>query len=187
MRREVSHQVVVRACSDGGVGRFPRGDRCIELRAPLRGVFEPVDLGNVADLMRDLGENIVVERVATNEVAKCSEGGELFFDVIFDEEDVGCVQCAENGGDVHKQLAARQRDDACMSAEPFDGGEVECTDAVNHGLMKCHAFCRPFFPLELHIIEEVDDGRPLFVSRIKYGPGDDGASAMGDGDVSGGG
>ena len=74
-----------------------------------------------------------------------------------------------------------------MSAEPFDGGEVECTDAVNHGLMKCHACCRPFFPLELVIIEEVDDGRPLFVSRIKYGPGDDGASAMGVGDVSGGG
>ena len=187
MRREVENQVVVRACSYGGVERFPRGDGCIELRAPLQGVFEPVDLGNVADLMRDLGENIVVERVATNEVAKCSEGGELFFDVIFDEEDVGCLQCAENGGDVHKQLAARQRDDACMSAEPFDGGEVECTDAVNHGLMKCHACCRPFFPLELVIIEEVDDGRPLFVSRINYGPGDDGTSAMGDGDVSGGG
>ncbi len=62
-----------------------------------------MDLGNVADVMRDLGENIVVERVATNEVAKCSEGGELFFDVVFDEEDVGCVQCAENGGDVRKQ------------------------------------------------------------------------------------
>ena len=123
MRREVSHQVVVRACSDGGVGRFPRGDGCIELRAPLQGVFEPVDLGNVADVMRDLGENIVIERVATNEIAKCSEGDELFFDVVFDEEDVGCVQCTEYGGDVRKQVAARQRDDARMSTEPFDGGE----------------------------------------------------------------
>ena len=147
MRREVIHQVGVRACSDDGVGRFPRGDGCIELRAPLQGVFEPVDLGNVADVMRDLGENIVVERVATNEIAKCSEGGELFFDVVFDEEDVGCVQCTEYGGDVRKQVAARQRDDARMFIEPFDGGEVECTDAANHGLMKCHASCRPFFPL----------------------------------------
>ncbi len=70
MRRKVIHQVVVRACSNDGVGRFPRGDWCIELRAPLQGVFEPVDLGNVADVMRDLGENTVVERVATDEVAK---------------------------------------------------------------------------------------------------------------------
>ena len=147
MRREVSHQVVVCARSDGSVGGFPRGDGCIELRAPLQGVFEPLDLGNVADLMRDLSENIVIERVATNEVAKCSEGGELFFDVVFDEENVSCVQCAENGGDVRKQLAARQRDDARMSAEPFDGGEIECTDAVNHSLMQCHTCCRPFFPL----------------------------------------
>ena len=123
MRRDVNNQVVVRACSYGGVERFPRGDGCIELRAPLQGVFEPVDLGNLADLMRDLSENIGIDRVAADEVAKNSEGGEFFFDVVFDEEDVGCVQCAENGGDVHKQLAARQRDDACMSAEPFDGGE----------------------------------------------------------------
>ena len=100
MRRKVIHQVVLGACSDDGVSRFPRGDGCIELRAFLQGVFEPVDLGDVADVMRDLGENIVIERVATNEITKCSEGGELFFDVVFDEEDVGCVQCAENGGDV---------------------------------------------------------------------------------------
>ncbi len=146
MRREISHQVIVRACGDGGVGSFPRGDGCIELRAPLQGVFEPVDLGDLADLMRDLIENIVIERVATDEVAKCSEGGELFFEVVFDEEYVAGVQCAEDSGDARKQLAARQRDDARMSAEPFDGGDIECTDAVNHGLMKCHACCRPFFP-----------------------------------------
>ncbi len=78
-----------------------------------------MDLGNVADVVRDLGENIVVERVATNEIAKCSEGGELFFDVVFDEKDVGCVQCTEDGGDVRKQLAVRQRDDARMSTEPL--------------------------------------------------------------------
>jgi hypothetical protein len=38
------------------------------------------------------------------------------------------------GGDdavVRKQLAVRQGNDACMSAKPFDGGEVECTDTVN--------------------------------------------------------
>ncbi len=106
-----------------------------------------MNFGDVADVMRDLSENIVIERVTTNEVVKCSEGGELFFDVVFDEEYVSCVQCAENDSDVRKQLAARQRDDARMSAEPFDGDEVECTDAVNHSLMKCHACCRPFFPL----------------------------------------
>ncbi len=141
MRREVSHQVVVRACEDAGVGRFPRGDGGIELRAPLQGVFEPVDLGHLADLMRDLSENIVIERVAADEVAKCSEGDELFFDVVFDEEYVAGVQCAEDSGDVRKQLAARKRDDARMSTEPFDGGEVECTDAVNHGLIAAvHSF-----------------------------------------------
>ena len=109
------------------------------MRASLQRVFEPVDLGYLADLMRDLCEDVVIERVSTDEVTKCSEGGELFFDVVFDEEYVAGVQCAENSGDVHKQLAARQGDDARMSAKPFDGGKVECTDAVNHGLMQCHA------------------------------------------------
>ncbi len=61
-----------------------------------------MDLGNLADLMRDLSENIVIERVAADEVAKSSEGGELFFDVVFDEEYVAGVQCAEDSGDVRK-------------------------------------------------------------------------------------
>ncbi len=106
MRQEASHQVVVSACSDAGVGRFPRADGDIELRASLQRVFEPVDLGNLADLMGDLSDDVVIERVATDEVAKCSEGGELFFDVIFDEEYVAGVQGAENSGDMRKQLAA---------------------------------------------------------------------------------
>jgi hypothetical protein len=53
--------------------------------------------------------------------------------------DVAGVQRAEDIGDVRKQLVARQRNDACISAKSFDGGEVECTDAINHGLMQCHA------------------------------------------------
>ncbi len=51
--------------------------------------------------------------------------------MVFDEEHVAGVQRAEDNGDVRKQSAARQGNDACMSAEPFDGSEVECTDAVN--------------------------------------------------------
>jgi hypothetical protein len=45
----------------------------IELRAALERVFEPLYLGDLADLMRNLGEDIVVELVATDEVAKGSE------------------------------------------------------------------------------------------------------------------
>ncbi len=73
--------------------------------------------------------------------------------MIFNEEHVAGMQRAEDNGDVRKQYAARQGDDAHMSAKPFDGGEVECADAIDHSLMQCHAGCCPFFPLEFPVVE----------------------------------
>ncbi len=55
--------------------------------------------------------------------------------MVFNEKHVAGMQGAENDGDMRQQLAARQGDDARMSAKPFDGGEVECADAANHDLM----------------------------------------------------
>ncbi len=112
------HEVVVCACRDAGVGGFPRADEGIELRASLQKVFEPLYLGDFADLVRDLCEDVVVERVTTDEIAKCSEGCEFFFDAVFDlkKDHVAGMQCAEYNGDVREQLAARQGNDAYVSA-----------------------------------------------------------------------
>ena len=64
------HEIVVRAGSDIGVCRFPCSDGDIELRAARQRIFEPLYFGDLADLMRNLGEDVVIERVSTDKVAK---------------------------------------------------------------------------------------------------------------------
>ncbi len=52
-------------------------------------------LGDLADLVRNIGEDIVVERVATDKVAKSSERCKFFFDVVFNEKHVAGLACRE--------------------------------------------------------------------------------------------
>ncbi len=47
---------------------------------------------NVADGVRDLREDGVVERVSTDEVTEGREGRKFFLDVVFDVKHVGGVQ-----------------------------------------------------------------------------------------------
>ena len=56
-----------------------------------------------------------------------------------------------------------------MSAEPLDGREVECSDAVDHCLMESHAGRGPFLPLHFAVVEQVDDRRYLFSGRVDFG------------------
>jgi hypothetical protein len=44
-------------------------------------------------------------------------------------------------------LYDNERMPAWLAAECFDGGKIEGTDTVDHGLVQGHACCGPFFPL----------------------------------------
>ncbi len=68
-----------------------------------------------------------------------------------------------------------------MSAEPLDGRGVECSDAVDHCLMECHAGRGPFFPLHFAVIEQVDDRRYFFRCRVDFGLLEHWAGAEGSG------
>ncbi len=64
-----------------------------------------------------------------------------------------------------------------MSADPLDGREVECSNAVDHGLVECHAGRSPFFPLQFAVVEQVDDRRELFRGPVDFGLDEHGAGA----------
>ncbi len=67
-----------------------------------------MNFSDVTDGVRDLREDVVVERVSTDEVAGSREGREFFLDVVFDVKHIGSVQGAEHDGDMPEQLLARQ-------------------------------------------------------------------------------
>ncbi len=68
-----------------------------------------MNFSDVADGVRDLREDVVVERVSTDEVTEGREGRKFFLDVVFDVNHVSGVQGAEHNGDVPEQLLACQR------------------------------------------------------------------------------
>jgi hypothetical protein len=53
-----------------------------------------------------------------------------------------------------------------VAAESLDGSEIESADAVNYCLVQCHAGSSPFFPLELCIIEQIDDRHFLLIGAV---------------------
>ncbi len=63
------------------------------------------------------------------------------------------VICPSNCWQVSEKMPAY------VPAEPLDGREIECSNAVDHGLVECHAGRSPFFPLQLAVVEQVDDRR----------------------------
>ncbi len=66
-----------------------------------------MDLGDVANGVRDLFENVVVERVAAYEVAEVGEGRQLFLDGGFEIKHVVGVQRAKYVRDVLYELLTR--------------------------------------------------------------------------------
>ena len=66
-----------------------------------------MDLGDVANGVRDLFENIVIERVAAHEVAEVGEGRQFFLDRGFEIKHVVGVQRAKYVCDVLYELSTR--------------------------------------------------------------------------------
>ncbi len=66
-----------------------------------------MNLGDVADGVRDLCENVVIEGVAAYEVAEIGEGRQLFLDRSFEIKHVGGMQRAKNICDVLHKLLTR--------------------------------------------------------------------------------
>ena len=66
-----------------------------------------MNFGDVADVVRDLGENVVVEGVAAYEIAEIGEGGQFLLDRSFEIKHVAGAQRAKDLCDVLHELLTR--------------------------------------------------------------------------------
>jgi hypothetical protein len=91
-----------------------------------------VDLVDFADRVLNLCENVVIQRVPTDDIAERTKGCKFFLNTSpACSEPNMTVMCARSWWHVNDRMP--------VATKSLDGGEVEGINAVNHCLVQCHA------------------------------------------------